>query len=96
MIDVTNALLASLRWRREDAHHILRALGFARVRDGEGADRALFRRSRTASDEARFKGAPVATPFAALAALAKRNPAAVRRAKRAKARRRCAAGPPAS
>ncbi len=47
-IDVTDALLASLSWRRDEAHHILRALGFARVREGEGAERALFRRRATA------------------------------------------------
>ena len=46
-IDATDALLADLGWRRDDAHHILRALGFARVREGEGAERALFRRRTT-------------------------------------------------
>jgi ATP-dependent RNA helicase SUPV3L1/SUV3 len=86
-IDVTDELLADLRWRREEAHHILRALGFARVRDNEGADRAVFRR-RAASSEPTLKAAPVATPFAALAALTKPNTAAMRRARRAKARRR--------
>ena len=91
-IDVTDALLASLSWRREDAHHILRALGFARVRDREGAERALFRRRRAASDEPAPKAGPVATPFAALAALTKPNSAAARRARRAKARRRRTAG----
>jgi len=89
-IDVTDALLADMGWRREDAHHILRALGFARVRDREGANRVLFRRGRAARDEAASKSAPSATPFAALAAITKRNPAAARRAKRAKARRRAA------
>ena len=87
-IDVTDALLADLGWRRDDAHHILRALGYARMRDGEGAERAVFRRRRTASDEPALKAGPVATPFAALAALAKPNSAAMRRARRAKARRR--------
>ena len=91
-IDVTDALLASLSWRRDDAHHILRALGFARVRDREGAERALFRRRRAASDEPAPKAGPVATPFAALAALTKPNSAAARRARRAKARRRRTAG----
>jgi ATP-dependent RNA helicase SUPV3L1/SUV3 len=87
-IDVTDALLADLGWRRDDAHHILRALGYARMRDGEGAERALFRRRRTAPDEPAPAASPVATPFAALAALTKPNSAAVRRARRAKARRR--------
>jgi ATP-dependent RNA helicase SUPV3L1/SUV3 len=87
-IDISDALLADLGWRRDDAHHILRALGYARMRDGEGAERAVFRRRRTASDERAPAASPVATPFAALAALAKPNSAAMRRARRAKARRR--------
>jgi len=90
-IDVTDALLADLGWRRDDAHHILRALGFARVREGEGAERAVFRR-RAAPDQSTPKPMPVATPFAALAALTKPNSAAKRRARRAKARRNRAAG----
>ena len=45
-IDVTEALLADLEWRRDDAHHILRALGCARVREGEGAERAVFAAER--------------------------------------------------
>ncbi len=89
-IDLTNSLLASLGWRREDAHHILRALGFARVAD-EGAERAVFRR-RPISNESGPKAVSVMTPFAALATLAKPNAAAARRARRAKARRRRAAG----
>ena len=95
-IDVTDALLADLKWRRDDAHHILRALGFARTRDGEGAERALFRRRRDASDEPAPKAGPVATPFAVLAALTKPNSAAKRRARRAKARRSRGAGRAAS
>ena len=95
-IDVTDALLAILGWRRDDAHHILRALGFARVREGEGAERAVFRRRRDASDEPALKAGPAATPFAALAALTKPNSAAKRRARRAKARRSRAAGRAAS
>jgi len=95
-IDVTDALLASLGWRREDAHHVLRGLGFARVRETEGADRALYRRRRSTADESALKAGPLATPFAALAALTKRNSAAQRRARRAKARRRRAAGRAAS
>ena len=87
-IDVTDALLASLKWRRDDAHHILRALGYARVRNGEGAERAIFRRRRQASDEVALGTGPAATPFAALAALTKPSSAAMRRARRAKARRR--------
>ena len=95
-IDVTDALLADLKWQRDDAHHILRALGFARVRDAEGAERAVFRRRRDASEQSTPKTGPVATPFAALAALAKPNSAAKRRARRAKARRSRAAGRAAS
>jgi ATP-dependent RNA helicase SUPV3L1/SUV3 len=87
-IDVTDALLASLKWRRDDAHHILRALGYARVRNGEGAERAIFRRRHQASDELAPGTGPAATPFAALAALTKPSSAAMRRARRAKARRR--------
>jgi ATP-dependent RNA helicase SUPV3L1/SUV3 len=94
-IDVTDALLADLRWPRDDAHHILRALGFARVREGEGAERAVFRR-RSAPDQSAPRPVPVATPFAALAALSKPNAAAARRARRAKARLRRAVGRPAS
>ena len=92
-IDVTDALLADLGWRRDDAHHILRALGFARVREGEGAERALFRRRRAASDEPALKAGPVATPFAALAALTK---PAERRTRRRKRRRAQTAGRAAS
>src|ERR1700722_2432603 len=51
-IDATDALLGDLGWRRDDAHHILRALGFARGREGGGAEGAIFRR-RAASDQAR-------------------------------------------
>ena len=83
-VDATDALLADLGWRRDDAHHILRALGFQRVRDGEGAERALFRRRRAASDAAELNASPVATPFAALAALTK---PAERRPRRRKRRR---------
>jgi ATP-dependent RNA helicase SUPV3L1/SUV3 len=91
-IDVTDALLADLGWRRDDAHHILRALGFQRVREGEGAERALFRR-RAASDRSTLKAGPVATPFAALAALTK---PAERRTRRRKRRRGQTAGRAAS
>jgi ATP-dependent RNA helicase SUPV3L1/SUV3 len=80
-IDATDALLGDLGWRRDDAHHILRALGFARVREGEGAERAIFRR-RAASDQARLKPDSVATPFAALAALTKPSERRLRRRKR--------------
>jgi ATP-dependent RNA helicase SUPV3L1/SUV3 len=93
-IDVTDALLADLKWRRDDAHHILRALGFARVREDEGVGRTVFRR-RSAPDQSAPKAGPVATPFAALAALTKPNAAAARRARRAKAWRRRVAGRPA-
>ena len=92
VIDATDALLADLGWRRDDAHHILRALGFARVREGEGAERALFRR-RAPSDQSTLKAGPIATPFAALAALT--NPAE-RRTRRRKRRRGQTAGRAAS
>ena len=95
-IDVTDALLANMGSRREDAHHILRALGFSRARDGEGGREQCFACCRAAPDEPAPKASPVATPFAALASLAKPNSAAMRRARRAKARRRRAAGRPAS
>ena len=91
-IDVTDALLEDLGWRRDDAHHILRALGFARVREGEGAERAFFRR-RAPSDQAAPKAEPIATPFAALAALTK---TAERRPSRRKRKRGHASGRAAS
>ena len=91
-IDATDALLAELGWRRDDAHHVLRALGFARVREGEGAERALFRR-RTTSEQSTLKAGPAATPFAALAALTK---PAERRTRRRKRRRGPAIGRAAS
>ena len=86
-IDATDALLADLGWRRDDAHHILRALGFARVREGEGAERALFRRRRT-SEQSMLKVGHAETPFAALAALTKPE----RRTRRRKRRRAQTAG----
>jgi ATP-dependent RNA helicase SUPV3L1/SUV3 len=95
-IDVTEALLKAMGWGRDDAHHILRALGYARARDGDGAERAVFRRRRAASEGPASKADPVANPFAALAALTKPNSADMRRARRAKARRRRAAGRAAS
>ena len=91
-IDATDALLADLGWRRDDAHHILRALGFARVREGEGAERALFRR-RATSEQSTLKAGPAETPFAALAALTK---PAERRTRRRKRRRRPTVGRAAS
>jgi ATP-dependent RNA helicase SUPV3L1/SUV3 len=91
-IDATDALLAELGWRRDDAHHILRALGFARVREGEGAERALFRR-RATSEQSTLKAGLAATPFAALAALTK---PAERRTRRRKRRRAQTAGRAAS
>jgi hypothetical protein len=91
-IDATDALLADLGWRRDDAHHILRALGFARVREGEGAERALFRR-RATSEQSTLKAGPAETPFAALAALTK---PAERRTRRRKRRRAQTAGRAAS
>ena len=91
-IDATDALLADLGWRRDDAHHILRALGFARVREGEGAERALFRR-RATSEQSTLKVGPAETPFAALAALTK---PAERRTRRRKRRRAQTAGRAAS
>src|SRR5208337_2385380 len=77
-VELTPALLADLKWSPEDAEHVLRALGFVRVRKGESADRPLWRR-RAASAKTEPSG-PAATPFAALAALAKPSPRAGRRA----------------
>ena len=89
-VELTPALLADLKWRPEDAERVLRALGFVRVRKGEGADRrAVAPTPRAGEDE---QAEPAATPFAALAALAKPSPPAERRARRGKARRRIAAG----
>jgi ATP-dependent RNA helicase SUPV3L1/SUV3 len=91
-VDATDTLLAELGWRRDDAHHILRALGFSRVREGEDAERVLFRR-RATSEKSTLKAGPAATPFAALAALTK---PAERRPRRRKRRRGPTAGRAAS
>jgi len=93
-VDLTPALLADLRWDLSEAEQVLRALGFARIRKGEGAEGGLWRRRATPAAATTPAGIAV-TPFAALAALAKPNSAAARRARRAKARRRrSAAGGP--
>ena len=89
-VELTPALLADLKWRPEDAEHVLRGLGFARVRKGEGANAPLWRRRRAPAET--MQAEPAATPFAALAALAQASPPAARRARRGKARRRVAAG----
>ena len=88
-IELTPALLADLGWGLSEAEQVLRGLGFARVRKSEGAEAGLWRR-RAAPARATPAG-NAATPFAALAALAKPNSAAGRRARPAKARRRRAA-----
>jgi len=93
-VDLTPALLADLRWNLSEAEQVLRGLGFARIRKGEGAEGGLWRRRATPA-AATLAGNAV-TPFAALAALAKPNSAAARRARRAKARRRRATGGGAS
>ncbi len=93
-VDLTPTLLADLRWELDEAERVLRGLGFARVRKGDGAEGGLWRRRAAPAP-----GAPagvMVTPFAALAALAEPNRAAARRARRAKARRRRAAGGGAS
>jgi ATP-dependent RNA helicase SUPV3L1/SUV3 len=87
-VDLTPALLADLRWDLSEAEQVLRGLGFARIRKGEGAEGSLWRRRATPA-AATLAGNAV-TPFAALAALAKPNSSAGRRARRAKARRRTA------
>jgi ATP-dependent RNA helicase SUPV3L1/SUV3 len=87
-VELTPALLADLKWRVEDAKHVLRGLSFIRVRKGESPP--LWRR-RPASAKTEPSGL-AATPFAALAALAKPSHEAGRRARRGKARRRIAAG----
>ncbi|HEX9168507.1 MAG TPA: helicase-related protein, partial [Roseiarcus sp.] len=69
-VELTPALLADLRWQHEDAEQVLRGLGFARVRKGEGAERGLWRR-RAAQTPTPAGNAP--TPFAALAALKRPN-----------------------
>ena len=93
-IELNPALLAALRWDLEEAEQVLRGLGLARIRKGEGADGGLWRR-RAAPQPAKPAENAV-TPFAALAALAKPNSGAARRARRVKARRRRAAGRAAS
>ncbi len=85
-VELTPALLADLKWELNEAERVLRGLGFARVRKGEEAEGGLWRRRATPA-AATPAGIP-ATPFAALAALAKPNSGAARRARRAKARRR--------
>jgi ATP-dependent RNA helicase SUPV3L1/SUV3 len=94
-VDLTPALLADLRWDLSEAEQVLRGLGFARVRKGEGAAGGLWRRRATPPAATTPAGNAV-TPFAALAALAKPNSAAARRARRAKARRRRSAAGGAS
>jgi ATP-dependent RNA helicase SUPV3L1/SUV3 len=89
-VDLTPALLADLGWQREQAEHVLRGLGFARVRKSEGLEGGLWRR-RAAAAPATPVGIAV-TPFAALATLKRPNSVAARRARRAKARRRRATG----
>ncbi len=89
-IQLTAALLADLGWTLGDAEHILRALGFARVRKGDGADGSLWRRRRAPAREP--PAGIAATPFAALAALTTPSAPARRRARRRKPRRRAAAG----
>ena len=93
-VDLTPALLADLGWELNEAERVLRGLGFARVRRGEGAEGGLWRRRATPA--ASTPAGNAVTPFAALAALAKPNAAAARRSRRAKARRRRAAGGGAS
>jgi ATP-dependent RNA helicase SUPV3L1/SUV3 len=88
-VELTPALLADLKWELEHAERVLRGLGFTRVRKGDGAEGRLWRR-RAAPPPSAPAGIAV-TPFAALAALAKPNRVAARRARRAKARRRRAA-----
>jgi hypothetical protein len=89
-VDLTPALLAALQWTAADAERVLRALGFVRVRSGEGAEATLWR--RRSAPAAKAPADIAATPFAALAALAKPSPRAGRRARRVKARRRVAIG----
>jgi ATP-dependent RNA helicase SUPV3L1/SUV3 len=94
-VDLTPALISALQWKAEDAERVLRGLGFARVRNGEGGAAALWRR-RPGPPRATAPADIAATPFAALAALARPAVKAGRRARRAKARRRRAAGRDAS
>jgi hypothetical protein len=89
-IELTPGLLADLQWKQDDAERILRALGFVCVRRGEDPDSPLWRRRRAPAETE--PAGPVATPFAALAALSRPSPPAGRRARRGKSRRRFAAG----
>ena len=93
-VDLTPALLAALRWELEEAEQVMRGLGFARIRKGEGAEGGRWRRRAAPTPATPNENA--VTPFAALASLAKPTSAASRRARRAKARRRRAAGRAAS
>ena len=93
-VDLTPALLAALRWELEEAEQVMRGLGFARIRKGEGAEGGRWRRRAAPTPATPTENA--VTPFAALASLAKPTSAASRRARRAKARRRRAAGRAAS
>jgi ATP-dependent RNA helicase SUPV3L1/SUV3 len=89
-IELTPALLSELRWKLDEAERVLGGLGFSRVRKGEGSESGLWR--RRAAPAAAKRAGTLVTPFAALASLAKPNSAAARRARRAKVRRRPAAG----
>ncbi len=93
-VDLNPALLAALRWELEEAEQVMRGLGFARIRKGEGAEGGRWRRRAAPPPATPSENA--VTPFAALASLAKPTSAASRRARRAKARRRRAAGRAAS
>jgi hypothetical protein len=93
-VELTAALLAQLSWELDEAEQVLRGLGFARVRKGHAAEGGLWRRRATPAPPT--SAGIAVTPFAALAALAKPNSAAARRARRAKARRSRTAGAGAS
>jgi hypothetical protein len=88
-IRATPQLIAELGWKPGQAEQILRGLGFARARKGGEGEADLWRR-RGSSEAAPAR--PAASPFAALAPIAKPAAAARRRARRKSARRRAAAG----
>jgi len=87
-IRATPQLLAELGWKPGPAESILRGLGFTRAKKGGEAAADLWRKRPTTDAES---AELIASPFAALALVAK-PAAARRRARRKSARRRAAAG----
>jgi len=85
-VRLTPEILAQLGWERDQAERILRALGFAPARRGEGAEDAVWhRRSRSVEPP---PPASDASPFAALAAIVVPQIRPLRRARRKRSRQR--------